>query len=459
MSRNIIGVTVGTPTKPESILIGATNLTPEQQAQARKNIGISNDPNCHADFFDIDYYGVISLKSEYTQDGSKANELPEDIILPEIVNKTAVIGLADSMFKDDWRVKSIAFPSTVNIIPTEFCNGAGALRNISNTEHITAVRDMAFRNTGIGKAIFPNLKELGTGAFTQCVLMSVVDIGNTITEIPSVCFVNCKSLSAVKGGASVKTVKSMAFMFTYNLTSAPFIAGVTKMENSAFQNSRIQYDWGSLNCTFGTCSTPIQDNTTDYWSGYTPTECENRLVTMMCQQDPRWANMQWGTTTGTNQTYAFGCSPMSILHIHSAFTGKKYATPKEFEAEISQLPNGASWLSDMPKTTAKRAELLEALGYKVTTYTGTITADIYRNVCEKLKAGAYVSLAVGVSASNPNGGHAVVLYGINKYGEVLALDSDNGNHYVGVYDDFFTYATPFQNMTGPESDIIIVEKV
>lgn len=452
--------------KKEMVLNTPQSLTQEQQAQARENIGIINDPNCHAAFFDIDYSGTISLKSEYAKDGSKADELLEDIILPEIVNKTAVIGLADSMFKDDWRVKSIAFPSTVDIIPIEFCNGAGALRNISNTEHITAVRDKAFRNTGIGKAIFPNLKELGEGAFIQCVLLSVVDIGNTITEIPATCFVSCKSLSAVKGGASVKTVKSIAFMFTYNLTSAPFIANVTKMEDSAFQNSRIQYDWNSLNCEFGTCSTPIQDNTTDYWGDYTPVPCENRLVTMLCQQDPRWANEYWGTVTaetagayGDRQKYAFGCSPMTILHIHSAFTGKKYATPKEFEAEISQLPNGASWLSNMPKTTAKIAELLEALGYKVTTYTGTITADIYRNVCEKLKAGAYVSLAVGVSASNPDGGHAVVLYGINKYGEVLALDSDNGNHYVGVYDDFFTYAAPFQNMTGPSSDIIIVEKV
>lgn len=54
MSRNIIGVTVGTPTKPERILVGATNLTPEQQAQARENIGAVNKQ--YVDDAVADYY-------------------------------------------------------------------------------------------------------------------------------------------------------------------------------------------------------------------------------------------------------------------------------------------------------------------------------------------------------------------------------------------------------------------
>lgn len=35
----IRGVTVGTPIKPEKIVVKATDLTPEQKAQARENIG------------------------------------------------------------------------------------------------------------------------------------------------------------------------------------------------------------------------------------------------------------------------------------------------------------------------------------------------------------------------------------------------------------------------------------
>lgn len=69
------------------------------------------DPNCYVKFFNIDYDGIISLKEEYTKDGNNANKLPENIILPEIVNKTAVLGLTDGMVGvyDDFFTGAIPF--------------------------------------------------------------------------------------------------------------------------------------------------------------------------------------------------------------------------------------------------------------------------------------------------------------------------------------------------------------
>ena len=92
-------------------------------------------------FFDIDYDGIVSLKAEYRghptasnigsypysesdmgadNDGSKIDELPEKIVIPEVINGRTVVGFQPGMFYANYRVKEIVFPISVTAIPEAF---------------------------------------------------------------------------------------------------------------------------------------------------------------------------------------------------------------------------------------------------------------------------------------------------------------------------------------------------
>ena len=116
-----------------------------------------------------------------------------------------------------------------------------------------------------------------------------------------------------------------------------------------------------------------------------------------------------------------------------------------------------------------------ALGYGVETICGgtekdngdkaIIDTDKFIGMLQALKDGAYVHLAIGsvqentdgTVRGNPNKGHAVIAYGVTENGEIMIADSAPGLASVGAPNEFFTYTIPFQNIMGPEGDIVVVK--
>ena len=434
---------------------------------------INNATNAPTDtkYFVIDENGIIALKPEYRGcpadetcpssisdqgvgvEGSKIHDLPKRIVIPEVVNGVAVMGLSDGMFYHHRAVEEIVLPSTVTVIPTLFCRGTYGLKSIKNTEHIKSIKTKAFMDCRIEEALFPGLEAAEAQTFTQCPYLHIADIGNLV-EVPAVMFGNCSKLETVRGGANVATIAQNAFMGTMSLKNVAFlsVANVANIGKNAFFNSRIQFDWAKLTgCTFDTNATPVTDNTTDYWSKiignrhYTP--CENRLITLLHQMHPLWTNEPLPGPSG--KTWGAGCGTFCVIHILSAFTGKKYATPQEFEAEFD--------FDLEAHTTEKAVALYERLGYSVTSHTGVLTEAAFRDVLDALAAGAYVHISQSTS-TNVDAGHAVIAYGVNELGELMIADSAPLANRVGVYNENFTYQISMQNMTGPDSDLIIVRK-
>lgn len=441
------------------------------RAQIERIDGAMNAPTDDK-YFMLDENGIIALKPEYRGcptaetypnsisdlgvgvEGSKIHDLPKRIVIPETVGGVAVTGLADGMFYHHHRVEELVLPNTVTIVPTEFCRYTYNLKAVRNTEHIKSIKSKAFMDCRIEEALFPSLETAEVQTFTQCPYLHTADIGNLV-NVPAVMFGNCYELETVRGGVNVTTIAQNAFSGTMSLKNVAFLAmaNIVNIGNNAFFNSRIQFDWSKLTgCTFGTNATPVMDNTTDYWSKtignrhYTP--CENRLVTLLSQWHPLWTNEPVPGPSG--KTWGTGCATLCAIHIHSGFTGKKYAMPQEFEADV-----GLEVLE--AHLTEKAVALYENLGYSVTSYTGALTEEAFRDVMDSLAAGAYVHIAQGTS-SNVNAGHAVIAYGVNELGELMIADSAPPTNRVCVYNENFTYQIPLQNMTGPDGDIIIVRK-
>ncbi len=448
-----------------------------------KKLQSIDTPETDSKFFDIDFDGIVSLKPEYrghpssttypyavsdngiNVDGSKINELPEKIIIPNVIDGTAVAGFQEGMFRNNEKIKEITIPDAVKEIPSNFCQNACFLVKVNGTEHITKVAKNSFAYTRIKKLSFPDLKEMADVAFGACCYLYSIDIGDYVTEIPKQAFQQCISLSLVSGGDKVTKIGENAFYLTYNLKNLPLLSNVTSIGKNAFYRSRIQFDWSTIQgqCTFETNATPVMDNTTDFWTGVNYTPCENRLVTVMSQSNDEWKDLYFGES---GEIYYNGCAIFGIIHIHSAFTGKKYAHPDEFTEEVRAIdPSFVTDPSKHPRWFNNSVSLFQALGYKTTVYsldseTTTITKEHYQSICNALAKGDYVYMEVS-TPNDVDGGHIMVLYGINSIGEMLVLDSQSmfeKYRATGIIDDTQKYRIPLQNITGPHCSFIIVEK-
>lgn len=453
-----------------------------------------------AKYFDIDYDGIVSLKPEYRgrpgheldttfddtaaivnscpyavsdnglgKDGSKNAELPEEIVIPEVINGTAVAGFQPGMFYGNFRLRKLILPPTVTALPDYFCTEARYLQEVKNTEHIRELGDAAFKNTRIAKAIFPNLRAWGNQVFRNCVLLCIADIGDYVDRMPYYAFRACRSLSRILGGANIKEIGEEAFYKATAIRNLPLLAGVTSISDEAFTVCRVNFDWSTIEgtCQFGKNATPVADNTYDYWSGAAFAPCEHQLNTLMNQSDPRWKDEQMDPTGVLVKNFNTGCAMFALLHIHSAITGAVYNAPQEFMLELQR--NGYDTSKSIGSYSVVNGErvsnaecAIKTLGY-ATTCNGfratAITGEKYQELCDKLSFGAYAYLTQSTPGKTVDNGHAVMVFGINEIGELLVVDSANAYNGVNLCEEGFTYWMPMRNFTGPKSDVLIIEKL
>ena len=442
-------------------------------------------------FFDINSSGVISLKTAYRgkgkadlpysvsdtgagNNGSGIDKLPERIVIPERINGIAVTGYQPGMFYYNYQVKEIIFADGVKAIPDSFCADAHNLTSIKNTEHIEHIGSTAFSPTRIKKAMFPNLKTCEDKAFFICSYLTVADIGK-IVNIPAQMFCQCLSLVSVYGGENVTTVGNLAFLYTMSLTNAPFLNNgkITSFGSRAFWQTRLQFDWDSLglNFTAANLETPVVDNESDYWSvfenpaseyykAYTP--CRNPSGKMFATRNPEWISKVY---LNTGIVYQKCCNLMCIAFIYAAFEGVELTSPVQFAEEVIAKHTELKTLDPQKQNAIKT--IIEELGYiddfhemyidDSGTDTGNrITSEDLKRIYDTLKNGGYVILAKGTS-SKTDGGHSVVLYGVNDKGEVLVADSDTSNYMLKEYNTL-TYTIPLQNICSDKNDYHLITK-
>ena len=414
-------------------------------------------------YFDIDDNGLVSLKADYRADGSKNAELPEVIVIPDVIDGTAVTALKDSMFENNTRVKSITIPGLVSTIPKKFANCTINLVEINGTENVEVIGQAAFQKSAIKKALFPNLKSLeGAAQFNSSPSLAIVDIGNYVTSIPTGCFHCCESLSAVRGGASVTVYGDKCFDWTRNLKNLPIVANAKSIGAQAFECSRVQFDWWTFKetsgCKFGNNSnaTPAHFNPSKWWENCTHTACENPLGSVFSQENPEWADYH---IPNSSDNYANGCLETSTAHIYSALKGVVLDSPKQFVEEIvGGYKNGELFVPTGKNTdTGERyylyedmAAWLNALELDAKVLSGGWNNENLKEVYNALADGALVLTSI-------NPGHAGVIYGVTEGGEMMVLDSSsyqrNLNNFIPV-----KYKMKIQNLTVQGGSVVIVKK-
>lgn len=84
------------------------------------------------------------------------------------------------------------------------------------------------------------------------------------------------------------------------------------------------------------------------------------------------------------------------------------------------------------------------------------TKEALQKVYDELAQGALVHKSIG-TYGNINGGHVVLVYGVNSIGELLVADSAPTLNNVGIYENF-KYSMPIHMLGSQECDCIIVKK-
>jgi len=456
--------------KPISVPADQTYNPESENAQSGKAVAeaVANNPDKHAEYFMITDDGMVALKPEYRGicksnrtdipfaisdngvevAGSKNNELPKDLVIPEVVNEIAVNELAEGIFFGNEAIEHITVPKFITVLPNRFCENATYLKEVYNTEQIESIGKSLFRYTQLEKAKFPNLKTIeGTSQFCFCCDLIYADIGN-ITEIPNQMFRCCYLLSRVKGGANITSVGEYAFNYTCRLNSVEFLPNLKTIGDYAFYESRITYDWDSLiGATFGTLATSKQINSVDIWSACTIKNAkESPLPTFLSQLDPRWYSKPIGTS---GKLYHSGCGMFCFMHIYCALHNITINTIEEWETIVNGID--PDFLNNYSNTYMDIKPQIEKLGLVCESYE-EYNQETLQRLYDALAEGKYAIVSSPSSLSNLFG-HVVTLYGVKENKELLVANSsvhfenNKSNRELKL-----TYPMVFQNFIGQKDN-------
>lgn len=447
---------------------GPQDLTPKQQSQARKNIGITDAPDVSAEYFTITEDGVLSLKPEYRGEptkntyadaisdmgvgvaGSKNAELPEHLVIPETVDIGGIVGdvavdrIADGAFYGNKAIKIVTFPKTVNEIPNG-CFQNSFVENVYNTEHVTTVGTAAFKYSNIKSVNLPNLTSMGEGAFMSCSYLTHANIGN-VTEILADCFYKDYALSRVESNHKVVSVDHTAFQNTPRLANADFVQNLTSIGAGAFIKSGLEYDWDKLkNCTFENNATALQINPTDFWSDCSVTPCENSVKPVFSQKDPRWADRQIGKSS---KTYSQGCILFSIMNIFCGINNLDISTVEEFEEIVEGIKPGH--LDTYTLSMRDVPTFVEPLGLEASLIDGFNPYSLQK-LYDALADGKYAIVHTSNGAIDGSmSGHAIAAYGLTPTGKIMFADSSS-RYYNEPMAGGSKYALPYKVTTANQS--------
>ena len=438
----------------------------------------SADIGAEDKYFDIDINGMVCLKpayrgalpekrSAYTYAisdagigvvGTKNSELPERVVIPDMVKGLPVKSMAVGMFCNNMVVKEIVLPAAVTAIPDQWCRES-CVEKVLNTQNITSIGGYGFQKSRLLYANFPNLQTiLGKAAFYICNNLRFANIGN-VTAIPSRCFAQCGSLTEVKSNQAVTSIGDHAFATTESLRKVSFLPPTDKMQSvgqRAFFSTGLNFtnaQWNSFSDNFGTEATPAQIHQ-DIWSECAVTPHLNGLPTAFGQTDPRWKDLPIYTGTNnygeTQKTYYYGCVFFAIITAYCGLHNLSFDTVQDLAAYLDEHHSGwrplfssngdhiAPFITHLSMT-------CEQLPFPDASSTDTMaqkTAKL-QHLYDQISSGKYITFTVRGGESMYDG-HAVVAFGLTE-DKRFVISNSAGSLTPNMYDST-QYALPYQNL-------------
>lgn len=180
----------------------------------------------------LDMSGVTGVKAIPRNQFS--GSLLTDIILPAGLEE-----IGANAFANCGLLQIETLPATLKTIGDNAFSGSPRVNISELPAALETIGSYAFSSTGIQQLIGnSSLKELGSGAFSNCSLLESVDFSKSaLTAIPNGAFSGCSELDEVSLPQGIAQIGSNAFSGTA-LRNIDFMEGVITIGNGAFSNNR-----------------------------------------------------------------------------------------------------------------------------------------------------------------------------------------------------------------------------
>lgn len=153
-----------------------------------------------------------------------------DLIIPNEVTE-----IKDWVFAYMTGLKSVKMPASVTTIGARAFLGCNSLYDVALSENLTAIGTGAFYQTNLQSIVFPeSLKTIDNGAFSETPLV-LVEIPDGVENMGKMAFKDCKELKTVVIGNGLRTIPERAFDHCSVLRSVTFGNSVEKIMECAFQ--------------------------------------------------------------------------------------------------------------------------------------------------------------------------------------------------------------------------------
>ena len=150
--------------------------------------------------------------------------------IPEIIEGTRIIGIADGAFYSIKNLYNIKIPNSITSIGNYAFEYSGSLERISIPESVTSIGEAAFDGCSslVSINIPNNVTEIKDSTFSRCWNLKNIIIPESVTSIGDRAFAQCASLINITIPENVTSMGSDAFWNCNNLLNI----NIKKTENS-----------------------------------------------------------------------------------------------------------------------------------------------------------------------------------------------------------------------------------
>ena len=136
-----------------------------------------------------------------------------DLVIPETVDGTAVKGIAQGAFQNNWDIQSVSFPSGLDEIEADAFQKCGSLVRVQFAAGLQTIGERAFAYcTHLTNVELPEgLTTMGANAFGECERLESVKLPGTLRQIPEGAFYICWRLKEMEVPEGVEQIGKDAF--------------------------------------------------------------------------------------------------------------------------------------------------------------------------------------------------------------------------------------------------------